>query len=140
MTAIARLTRAEVRKLATTRAFLITVAIAVGLAVIVVVVDAAEAGKNNAPALGTATSTTRIRTPDTGRLISALARDSITARQVDAGTVEVRGTDPDQVARTAAAAGVIVLELTRHTDNLEELFFDLTSDRADGRALEVSPS
>jgi ABC-2 type transport system permease protein len=57
MTAIARLTRAEVRKLATTRAFLITVAIAVGLAVIAVLVDAAEAGKNQAPALGTANST-----------------------------------------------------------------------------------
>ena len=42
MTAIARLTRAEVRKLATTRAFLITLAVAVGLAVIAVVVDAAE--------------------------------------------------------------------------------------------------
>jgi hypothetical protein len=33
-----------------------------------------------------------------------------------------------------------VFELTRHTDNLEELFFDITSDRADDRALEVSPS
>ena len=57
MTAIARLTRAEVRKLATTRAFLITVAIAIGLAVIAVLVDVAEAGKNQAPALGTAAST-----------------------------------------------------------------------------------
>jgi ABC-2 type transport system ATP-binding protein len=90
--------------------------------------------------LAAATSTTRIRTPGTGQLISALARDGITAQQVDAGTVEVRGADPDTVARTAAAAGVIVLELTRHTDNLEELFFDLTSDRADDRALEASPS
>ena len=53
--------------------------------------------------------------------------------------MQVRGADPDRVARTAAA-GVVVLELTRHTDNLEELFFDLTSDRADHRALEVSPS
>jgi ABC-2 type transport system permease protein len=57
MTAIARLTRAEVRKLATTRAFLITVAIAAGLAVIAVVVDAAEAGQNHTAALGTAAST-----------------------------------------------------------------------------------
>ena len=57
MTAIARLTRAEVRKLATTRAFIITVAIAIGLAVIAVLVDVAEAGKNQAPALGTAAST-----------------------------------------------------------------------------------
>jgi ABC-type multidrug transport system ATPase subunit len=37
-------------------------------------------------------------------------------------------------------AGVVVFELTRHTDNLEELFFDITSDRADDHALEVSPS
>jgi hypothetical protein len=29
-----------------------------------------------------------------------------------------------------------VLELSRHTDNLEDLFFDLTSDRA----MEVCPS
>jgi ABC-2 type transport system permease protein len=57
MTAIARLTRAEVRKLATTRAFLITLAVAAGLAVIAVVVDAAEAGKNHMPSLGTAAST-----------------------------------------------------------------------------------
>jgi len=31
---------------------------------------------------------------------------------------------------------VVVLELSRHTDNLEELFFDLVRDRT----LEVSPS
>jgi hypothetical protein len=35
---------------------------------------------------------------------------------------------------------VVVLELSRHTDNLEELFFDLTGDRAGDRTLEVSPS
>ena len=57
MTAIARLTRAEVRKLATTRAFLITLVIAVGLAVMAVVVDAAEAGKNHSATLGSAAST-----------------------------------------------------------------------------------
>jgi hypothetical protein len=57
MTAIARLTRAEVRKLATTRAFLISLAIAIGLAVISIVVDAVEAGTNHNPALGTTAST-----------------------------------------------------------------------------------
>jgi ABC-2 type transport system ATP-binding protein len=90
--------------------------------------------------LTAATSTTRVRTPDTARLISVLARDGITARPADADTIEVRGADPDQVARTAAAAGVVVLELSRHTDNLEDLFFDLTSPRTGDRTLEVSPS
>ncbi len=90
--------------------------------------------------LAAATSTTRIRTPDTGRLIGALAREHITARSAEADTVEVRGADPDRVARIAAAAGVVVLELSRHTDNLEDLFFDLTSPRTGDRTLEASPS
>ena len=73
-------------------------------------------------------------------LISALAREQITTRLVAADTIEVRGAGPDRVARIAAAASVTVLEFTRHTENLEELFFDLTSDRANDRAMEVSPS
>jgi ABC-2 type transport system ATP-binding protein len=90
--------------------------------------------------LTAATGTTRIRTPDAELLMSVLARQQITARVVAPGTVEVRGADPDRVARIAAAASVIVLELTRHTENLEELFFDLTSDHANDRVMEASSS
>ena len=57
MTAIARLTRAELRKLVTTPAYLITLAVGVGLDVIAVVVDAAVAGKNGKPPLGSVDST-----------------------------------------------------------------------------------
>jgi ABC-2 type transport system permease protein len=57
MTAIARLTRAELRKVATTPAFLITLAITVALAVISVVADAYNAGKNGAAPLGTDAAT-----------------------------------------------------------------------------------
>ena len=57
MTAIARLTRAELRKLATTPAFLITLATAVALAVISVVANAANAGRNGAAAMGTDAAT-----------------------------------------------------------------------------------
>jgi len=98
------------------------------------------AAKGPVTELTAATSTTRIRTPDAGRLMSALGHEGITAGLVDAGAVEARGADPDWVARIAASAGVIVLELTRHTDNLEELFFGLVSDRADDRTLEACPS
>ena len=90
--------------------------------------------------LTAATSTTRIRTPDTELLLSVLARQQITARLVAPGPVEVRGADPVRVARIAAAASVIVLELTRHTENLEELFFDLTSDHANDRVMEACSS
>lgn len=57
MMAFARLTRAELRKLSTARTFLVTFAIATGLAVIVVIVDAATAGKYHSAALGTDAST-----------------------------------------------------------------------------------
>jgi ABC-2 type transport system ATP-binding protein len=107
---------------------------------VVVVTRGRLAAQGPVADLTAATSITRIRTPDTARLISALARDGITARPADADTIEVRGADPDQVARSAASAGVIVLELSRHTDNLEDLFFDLTSPRTGDRTLEVSPS
>ena len=107
---------------------------------VVVITRGRLAAQGPVAELAAATSTTRIRTPDTGRLMSALAQDGITARLVDADTVEVRGADPDRAARNAAAAGVVVLELSRHTNNLEELFFDLTSDRVNDRALEVSSS
>jgi ABC-2 type transport system permease protein len=53
MTTIANLTRAELRKLATGRAFLITLAVSVGLAVTSVIAIGAAAGKNGVPALST---------------------------------------------------------------------------------------
>jgi ABC-2 type transport system ATP-binding protein len=107
---------------------------------VVVITRGRLAAEGPVAELAAATSTTRLRTPDTGLLMPALAAQGITAQLVAPGTVEARGADPDRVARTAAAAGVTVLELTRHTENLEELFFDLTRDHAPRGALEVSPS
>ena len=103
---------------------------------VVVITRGQLAAQGPVAELTAATSTTLIRTPDAELLMSVLARQDITARLVAAGTVEIRGADPDRVARIAAAASVIVLELSRHTDNLEDLFFDLTSDRT----MEVCPS
>jgi ABC-2 type transport system ATP-binding protein len=103
---------------------------------VVVITRGQLAAQGPVAELTAATSTTLIRTPDAELLMSVLARQHITARLVAPSTVEIRGADPDRVARIAAAASVIVLELSRHTDNLEDLFFDLTSDRA----MEVCPS
>jgi len=107
---------------------------------VVVIARGRLAAQGPVAELAAATSTTRIRTPDTELLMAVLARQQITARLVAPGTVEVRGADPDRVARIAAAASVIVLELTRHSENLEELFFDLTSDHANDRIMEASSS
>jgi ABC-2 type transport system ATP-binding protein len=107
---------------------------------VVVIAHGRLAAQGPVAELAATTTTTRIRTPDTARLLDALVGDGINARLVAADTVETRAADPDRVARIAAAAGVVVLELTRHTDNLEELFFELVGKRAGEPALEVSPS
>jgi len=107
---------------------------------VVVIARGRLAAQGPVAELAAATSTTRIRTPDTGPLTAALSREGITTQLVAADTVEVRGTDRDRVARIAAAAGVVVLELTRHTDNLEELFFDLVRSHAGHRVMEASRS
>jgi len=57
MTTIARLTRAEFRKLVMSRSFLIGLALALGLTVVSIVVDAVVAGKNGTAPLGTTAST-----------------------------------------------------------------------------------
>jgi ABC-2 type transport system permease protein len=60
MTTIVRLTHAELRKLVATRTYLIGLALTVGLAVISVAVNAAEAGKNGNPVFGTTASTDKM--------------------------------------------------------------------------------
>lgn len=60
MTTIANLTRAELRKLVASRTFLVGLALSVGLSVISVAVNAAVAGKNGTPALGTTASTDKM--------------------------------------------------------------------------------
>lgn len=60
MTATVRLIHAELRKLVAARAYLIGLALATGIGVISVAADAAVAGKNYTPALGTMASTNQM--------------------------------------------------------------------------------
>ncbi len=71
------------------------------------------------------TSVVRARTTDPSRLLEALAAAGLRVRLADASTVEARSATADAVGLAAAAAGVTILELSRHDENLESLFFDL---------------
>jgi ABC-2 type transport system ATP-binding protein len=71
------------------------------------------------------TSVVRVRTPQAPRLLEALAAAGLQVRLADASTVEVRSATADAVGMAAAAAGVTILELSRHDEDLESLFFDL---------------
>ena len=71
------------------------------------------------------TSVIRVRTPDASRLLGVLVASGIQVRLVDRSTVEARSATADAVGLAAAAAGLTILELSRHDEDLESLFFDL---------------
>jgi hypothetical protein len=54
-----------------------------------------------------------------------LVTAGLRVRLVDATTAEVRSATADAVGVAAAAAGVTILELSRHDEDLESLFFEL---------------
>ena len=74
-------------------------------------------------------SVIRARTTDATRLVDVLLAAGIQVRLVDGSTVEARGTDAETVGLAAAGAGLPVLELSRHDEDLESLFFDLVHSR-----------
>ena len=74
-------------------------------------------------------SVIRARTTDGTRLVDVLLAAGIQVRLVDGSTVEARGTGAEAVGLAAAGAGLPILELSRHDEDLESLFFDLVHSR-----------
>ena len=74
-------------------------------------------------------SVIRARTTDATRLVDVLLAAGIQVRLVDGSTVEARGTGAEAVGLAAAGAGLPILELSRHDEDLETLFFDLVHSR-----------
>ncbi len=85
------------------------------------------------------TSVVRVRTPDASRLLAVLAAAGMQVRLADSTTVEARSATADAVGVAAASAGVTVLELSRHDEDLESLFFDLVrQNRQDHQNQEIA--
>lgn len=78
----------------------------------------AESGRN----------TVKVRTPDVGRMEQVLADAGMTVRRVEPDELHVDGATTDEVGRTAAGAGLVVLELTQIEASLEEAYMALTAD------------
>ena len=74
-------------------------------------------------------SVIRARTTDATRLVDVLLAAGIQVRLVDGSTVEARGTGAEAVGLAAAGAGLPILELSRHDEDLETLYFDLVNDK-----------
>jgi ABC-2 type transport system ATP-binding protein len=73
------------------------------------------------------TAVVRVRTPDASRLLGVLAAAGLQVRLVDGSTVEANSATADAVGVAAAAAGVTILEISRHDEDLERIFFDIVN-------------
>lgn len=84
--------------------------------------------------LAARTRVIRVRTPDAARLLDVLMAAGISVRQVGADLVEARSATADVIGLTASGAGIAILELSRHEEDLESLFFDLVHDKEENAA------
>lgn len=75
-----------------------------------------------------------VRTPDAGRLRDLLAEDGVTIRSTQRDVLEIAGVSSDRIGEVAAAAGVVLHELTPRTASLEEAFMELTGDSVEYHA------
>ncbi|SHN47756.1 ABC transporter ATP-binding protein [Cryptosporangium aurantiacum] len=72
--------------------------------------------------------TVLVRTPTPSDLIARLSADGVTIRSDAAGELLVTGLDSEDIGHIAAAAGIVLTELTPQRASLEDAFTALTSD------------
>jgi len=68
----------------------------------------------------------RVKTPDAGRLAQVLAAPNVTTRYDGSGYLDVEGLSAEQIATTAAGAGLVLFEVTPIQRSLEDAYRDLT--------------
>jgi ABC-2 type transport system ATP-binding protein len=69
----------------------------------------------------------RVRTPQAESLRPLLAAQGIQAHPDGADQLIAVGTTPEAVGQTAAAAGIVIYEMSAERSNLEDIFLQLTS-------------
>jgi ABC-2 type transport system ATP-binding protein len=69
----------------------------------------------------------RVRTPQAAALVSLLAAQGIQAAPDGADQLFVADTTTETVGKAAAAAGIVIYEMTAERSNLEDVFLQLTS-------------
>ena len=69
-----------------------------------------------------------VRTPDVPRLREVLAADGVHVSADEGDVVTVTGATTEQIGTRAAAAGLVLYELTPQNETLEEIFIHLTQD------------
>ncbi|MHA6763921.1 ABC transporter ATP-binding protein [Streptacidiphilus sp. PAMC 29251] len=83
---------------------------------------------------GASADVVTVRSPQAGRLSGLLAGPEVTVRDIADQTLEVQGLTSDHIGRTAASAGIVLLELAPRAASLEEAYMALTDDSVDYRS------
>ncbi len=76
----------------------------------------------------------RVASPEAGRLAPLLTQAGATLTGGSDGALEVYGLEAARIGEVAAAAGVVLHELTPHRASLEEAFMELTQDSVEFHA------
>ncbi|MEV7973290.1 ATP-binding cassette domain-containing protein [Cellulomonas sp. NPDC089187] len=77
---------------------------------------------------GASGQSVRVRSPQATHLVELLAGPQVTVTSLEAGLIEVTGTDARAVGELAAANGVVLHELTPVQASLESAYMSLTAD------------
>jgi ABC-2 type transport system ATP-binding protein len=79
----------------------------------------------------------RVRTREPERLAAVLAGSGLTVEAEHDGLLAIRGVDTDVIADAAAAAGIVLHEITPEHSSLEEVFLSLTHGSVDYEAVGI---
>ncbi|KGJ71626.1 multidrug ABC transporter ATP-binding protein [Cryobacterium roopkundense] len=78
-------------------------------------------------------STVRVRTPNSAALASLLAQPDVTVANLEQDLLEIVGVTAAEIGNQAAAAGIVLHELTPVSASLEEAYMSLTQDELEYR-------
>ncbi len=85
-------------------------------------------------------NTVRVRSPQAVALHDLLTGPDVTITNVGRGLIEVAGISAEVIGERAAAAGIVLHELSAQRPSLEEAFMELTKDSVEYTAREVVPA
>ena len=87
---------------------------------------------------GATRSVTRVRTPDTERLMATIAGPGVVVSVLADGAVEITGLTSEQVAVAASDASVVLYEVASVSGSLEEAYIALTAGEVEYRSSDTA--
>ncbi|GGF00353.1 ABC transporter ATP-binding protein [Mycetocola zhadangensis] len=87
---------------------------------------------------GATRSVTRVRTPDTERLMATIAGPGVVVSVLADGAIEISGLTAEHVAVAASTAGVVLHEVASVSGSLEEAYIALTAGEVEYRSSHIA--